>query len=138
MDGVVFDQRVIYVSRCTFFADLLISNFYFDKQAFAPQCGTFSGSIHFPPNPLWRLHFSRDQRSNLVTRMNIYKTVLLFTMSKALARVDAHIAQNIAEICQKYFQYFIAIKILPQHFRQLFQNISLQHYNFKFLKYFCK
>ena len=35
------------------------------------------------------------------------------------------IAQNIAETCQKYFQSFIAIEILPQHFCQLFQNISL-------------
>ena len=37
-----------------------------------------------------------------------------------------HIAQNIAETCQKYFQSFIAIEILPQHFCQLVQNISLQ------------
>ena len=51
---------------------------------------------------------------------------------------STHIAQNIAETCQKYFQSFIAIEILPQHFRQLFQNISLQHYNFNFLKYFSK
>ena len=49
-----------------------------------------------------------------------------------------YIAQNIAETCQKYFQSFIAIEILPQHFCQLLQSISLQHYNFKFLKYFCK
>ena len=27
-----------------------------------------------------------------------------------------HIAQNITETCQKYFQSFIAIEILPQHF----------------------
>ena len=39
-----------------------------------------------------------------------------------------HIAQNIAERCQEYFQYFIAIEIL--------QNILSQHYNFNFLKYF--
>ena len=51
---------------------------------------------------------------------------------------DSHIAQNIAETCQKYFQFFIAIEILPQHFCQRFQNISLQHYNFNFLKYFRK
>ena len=38
-----------------------------------------------------------------------------------------HIAQNIAETCQKYFESFIAIEILPQHVCQLFQNISLQH-----------
>ena len=49
-----------------------------------------------------------------------------------------HIAQNIVETCQKYFQSFIAIEILPQHFCQLFPNISLQHYNVNFLKYFCK
>ena len=54
------------------------------------------------------------------------------------ARVAPHIAQNIAETCQKYFQALIAIEILPQHFCQLFQNILLQHYNFNFLKYFCK
>ena len=52
--------------------------------------------------------------------------------------LTSHIAQNIAETCQKYFQSFIAIEILPQHFCQLFQYISLQHYNFNFLKYFCK
>ena len=55
-----------------------------------------------------------------------------------LMGVNAHIAQNIAETCQKYFQSFIAIEMLPQHFCQLFQNISLQHYNFNFLKYFCE
>ena len=49
-----------------------------------------------------------------------------------------HVAQNIAEICQKYLQSFITIEILPQHFCQLFQNILLQHYSFNFLKYFCK
>ena len=51
---------------------------------------------------------------------------------------EPHIAQNIAETWQKYFQSFIAIEILPQHFRQLFQNISLQNYNFNFLKYFYR
>ena len=51
--------------------------------------------------------------------------------------IMTHIAQNIAETRQQYSQSFIAIEILPQHFRQLFQNISLQHYNFNFLKYFC-
>ena len=30
--------------------------------------------------------------------------------------VHAHMAQNIAERCQEYFLYFIAIKILSQHF----------------------
>ena len=39
---------------------------------------------------------------------------------------QSHMAQNIAETCQKYFQSFIASEIL------------LQHYNFNFLKYFCK
>ena len=34
--------------------------------------------------------------------------------------IASHIAQNIAETCQKYFQFFIAIEILPQHFCQLF------------------
>ena len=51
---------------------------------------------------------------------------------------STHIAQSIAETWQKYFQSFIAIEILPQHFCQFFQNISLQHYNFNFLKYVCK
>ena len=51
---------------------------------------------------------------------------------------STHTAQNIAKTCQKYFQSFIAIEILPQLFCQLFQNISLQNYNFNFLKYFCK
>ena len=34
--------------------------------------------------------------------------------------VCTHIAQNIAETCQKYFQSFIAIEILRQYFCQLF------------------
>ena len=45
-------------------------------------------------------------------------------------------AQNIAEICQKYFQSFIATEIFSQHFSQILQNISSQHYNFNYLKYF--
>ena len=36
----------------------------------------------------------------------------------------SHIAQNIAGRCQEYFRYFIAIKILSQHFCQILQNIS--------------
>ena len=50
----------------------------------------------------------------------------------------SHIAHNIAETCQKYFQSFIAIEIMSQYFCQILQNISLQHYNFYCLKYFCK
>ena len=38
-----------------------------------------------------------------------------------------HIAQNITETCQKFFQSFSAIEIFSQHFCQLFENISLQH-----------
>ena len=52
--------------------------------------------------------------------------------------VSSHIAQNIAETCQKYFQSFIATEIFSQHFFQILQNISSQHYNFNFLKYFWK
>ena len=62
----------------------------------------------------------------------------LFVYMYQISSATTHIAQNIAETCQKYFQSFIAIEILPQHFCQLFQNISLQNYNFNFLKYFCK
>ena len=50
--------------------------------------------------------------------------------------VTSYITQNIAETCQKYFQYFIAIEILWQYFCQIKQNISSQLYNFDFLKYF--
>ena len=46
---------------------------------------------------------------------------------------SSRIAQNIAETCQKYFSYFIALKILSQHFCQI-----LQHYKFEFLKHFSK
>ena len=49
-----------------------------------------------------------------------------------------HIAQNIAETCQKYLQYFIAIEILSQHFCQILQNISSQHYSLSLLKHFWK
>ena len=52
--------------------------------------------------------------------------------------LTTHIAQNIAKTRQKYFQSFIAIEILSQYFYQILQNISLQHYNFNILKYFCK
>ena len=52
--------------------------------------------------------------------------------------MPTHIAQNIAETCQKYFQSFIAIEIFSQYFCQVLQNISLQDYNFNILKYFCK
>ena len=45
-----------------------------------------------------------------------------------------HIAQNIAEICQKYF--FFTKEILSEHFCKILQNISSQHYNYNFLKYF--
>ena len=61
-----------------------------------------------------------------------------FVFSNRYLRIRTHIAQNIAETCQKYFQSFITIEMRPQRFCQLFQNISLQHYNFSFLKYFCK
>ena len=37
---------------------------------------------------------------------------------------QSHIAQNITKKCQNYFQSFIAVEILPQHFCQLFQNIG--------------
>ena len=50
----------------------------------------------------------------------------------------SHIAQNILETCQKYFQSFIAIEILSQYLCPILQNISRQHYNFNILKYFCK
>ena len=49
-----------------------------------------------------------------------------------------HIAQNIAETYQKYFQSFIANEILSQHFCQILKNISSQLYNFDFLKYWRK
>ena len=35
-----------------------------------------------------------------------------------------HIAQNTTDTYRKYFQYFIAIEILSQRFRQILQNIS--------------
>ena len=50
----------------------------------------------------------------------------------------AHIAQNIAEICHKYFQYFISIEILLQNFCQILQNISSTHYSLILQKYFLK
>ena len=33
-----------------------------------------------------------------------------------LIESTTHIAQNVADTCQKFFQSFIAIEILPQHF----------------------
>ena len=51
----------------------------------------------------------------------------MYLRVEALYRECSHIAQNNAEICQKYFQSFIAIEILSQYFCQILQNISLQH-----------
>ena len=59
-----------------------------------------------------------------------------FSLGSHLAMECSHIAQNIAETCQKYFQPFIAIEILSQHFYQILQNILPQRYNFNILKYF--
>ena len=61
---------------------------------------------------------------------------LCFREKKKKIRDITHIAQNIAEEYQKYFSYFIAIVILSQHFCQISQDISSQHINFNFLKYF--
>ena len=47
-----------------------------------------------------------------------------------------HSTEYFAAICQEYFLYFIAIEILSQHFCQILQNISSQHYNFNFLQIF--
>ena len=65
---------------------------------------------------------------------NIYVTrdvkriyIHCYIMMKLEVRIP-HIAQNIAETCQKYFQSFIATKIL--------QNILSQDCNFNNLKYF--
>ena len=52
--------------------------------------------------------------------------------------IPTHIAQNIVETSQKYFQSFIAIEIFSQNLCEILQNISLQNYNFNFLKYFCE
>ena len=58
-------------------------------------------------------------------------------MLNKLCQPTSHIAQNIAERCQAYFLYFIAIEMLSQNFYQTLQNISSQHYyNFNFLQYF--
>ena len=65
-------------------------------------------------------------------------TTIKRTSNPTRTHANPYIAQNIAETYQKYFQSFIAIEILPQHFFQLLENILLQHYNFNFLKYFCE
>ena len=38
--------------------------------------------------------------------------------NKIFLAIPTHIAQNVAESCQKYFQYFIAIEILSTHSRK--------------------
>ena len=38
------------------------------------------------------------------------------TQNRRVSVEHPHIAKNIAETCQKYFQSFIAIEILQQHF----------------------
>ena len=47
-----------------------------------------------------------------------------------------HIAQNIAETCQKYSQSFIATEILSEYFCQILQNILSQHCNFNYWNIF--
>ena len=40
------------------------------------------------------------------------------------------ISQNIAKICQKYFQFFIAIEILSQYFCQILQKYSVEIFQY--------
>ena len=68
--------------------------------------------------------------------LGIGKNREINTRKKGTLIIHAHIALIIAEACQKYLQSFIATEILSQHFCQILQNISSQHYNFNFLKYF--
>ena len=60
------------------------------------------------------------------------------SISRKLELIISHVAQNIAERYHKSFQYFIAIEILSQHFCQILQNISSQHYNLNFQEYLKK
>ena len=102
----------------------------------ADYCPTIGPSIKVPPilprssavsfnsaNPTWDVSW-------VVQRVTEY--------FRSPDRAAAHIAQNIAGTCQKYFQYFITTEILSQNFSQIFQNILSQHCNFNFLKYFWK
>ena len=66
--------------------------------------------------------------------LSIYKNYAKFL--HFMRTVSTHIAQNIAETCQKYLESLIANEILSQHFCQILRNISSQHYNFNILKYF--
>ena len=57
-----------------------------------------------------------------------YKCGSILTMPNLKdQRICTHIAQNITETYQKYFQYFIAIEIFSQHFRQILQDILSQN-----------
>ena len=42
--------------------------------------------------------------------------------------IATNIAQNIVEICHKYFRSFIAIETFPQHCFQKLQNILIFQY----------
>ena len=45
-----------------------------------------------------------------------YELILFFYLAFKDILYISHIAQNIAERCQEYFQFFTAIEILSQHF----------------------
>ena len=47
-----------------------------------------------------------------IRNSQVYIIIFAKATQRTFFRVDAHIAQNIAEKCQEYFQYFIAIEIL--------------------------
>ena len=74
-------------------------------------------------DPVWRTQYTENEPSH-------------FKMGTRGFQSRSYIAQNIAERCHIYLQYFIAIEILSQDFCQILQNVSSQHYNFKFLKCF--
>ena len=69
------------------------------------------------------MHMNSEESINLFEKRTSY--LIIHRQSFFCNQFATHITQNIAEKCQKFFQSFIAIEILPQHFCQLFQNISL-------------
>ena len=73
---------------------------------------------------------------NIIVQATAVARVFFYIKVWKMKEKLPHIAQNIAETSQKYFQSFVTDGILSQHFCQILKNIALQLYYFNFLKYF--
>ena len=91
--------------------------------ATAPQL--FQPGLPMPRNYLQTLPYAGlPPHLGSMSSPSEFHTLVYYIRNRRIFAAS-HIAQNIAETCQKYLQSFIVIEILPQHFCQLFQNITI-------------